>query len=320
MEKKFLNRIITQTGNKDILDILSKKLSFSDLQSLLLEVFSKKASKITPSQLLSNYQNNPHTFPSEISPIIFMKLDAAALKLLPVDFTPVELSPVAPLGTCAAVSNLDQKRIVSTIRNSEVVSDTTNVLALECAKRRKQILRKDPKSSKQIKLCASHRLLRGQSFNDPKYSQHFRIFTLCTAGRDTGSLDFERQNLQEHINFYLNFIKNILNQINKSKKLSLFITDLEGGREKWIQDNLFIPLEKKHPDCPMEISSDRKSGIKYYRNFCFNISIDDETGNTYDFLVDGGFNDWTQLLMANNKERLLTSGLGTELFIRILGI
>jgi hypothetical protein len=29
-------------------------------------------------------------------------------------------------------------------------------------------------------------------------------------------------------------------------------------------------------------------------------------------LIDGGFTDWTQQLMSNRKERLMTSGLGSE--------
>jgi len=31
-------------------------------------------------------------------------------------------------------------------------------------------------------------------------------------------------------------------------------------------------------------------------------------------LVDGGFTTWTQQLLSNRKERLMTSGLGSERF------
>ena len=32
-----------------------------------------------------------------------------------------------------------------------------------------------------------------------------------------------------------------------------------------------------------------------------------------------GFTDWTRRLMSNDKERLLTSGIGTEYLIKIIG-
>ena len=60
---KLLQRIIRQSGVSQLLDILSKRLSPSDLQSLLLEVFQRKARKITPAQLLSNYTKDKSVQP-----------------------------------------------------------------------------------------------------------------------------------------------------------------------------------------------------------------------------------------------------------------
>ncbi|MDQ5937177.1 MAG: hypothetical protein QG574_4536, partial [Cyanobacteriota bacterium erpe_2018_sw_21hr_WHONDRS-SW48-000092_B_bin.40] len=34
-------------------------------------------------------------------------------------------------------------------------------------------------------------------------------------------------------------------------------------------------------------------------------------------LADGGFVDWTQLLLGDTKERLMTSAIGTELICRL---
>ena len=50
-------------------------------------------------------------------------------------FEAVELSPLAPLGVCSVVGLASQNKIVSALRGTEVVSDPTNVLALECARR-----------------------------------------------------------------------------------------------------------------------------------------------------------------------------------------
>jgi len=34
-------------------------------------------------------------------------------------------------------------------------------------------------------------------------------------------------------------------------------------------------------------------------------------------LADGGFVDWTQILLGDTKERLMTSAIGTELICRL---
>ena len=64
------------------------------------------------------------------------------------------------LGTCTSVSAVDQNRIVSTVRSSEVVSDPTNVLALEAARRRQSSV--DP-----VHLASCQRVLRAQRFIEP---------------------------------------------------------------------------------------------------------------------------------------------------------
>jgi|GEM_PF-7063181 len=52
--------------------------------------------------------------------------------------------------------------------------------------------------------------------------------------------------------------------------------------------------------------------MSYYQNGCFKISAQNSNGQIYP-LVDGGFTDWTQQLVSSKKERLLVSGVGTEL-------
>ena len=55
-------------------------------------------------------------------------------------FESIELSPVAPLGVCSTMGHASQNKVLSALRGTEVVSDPTNVMALECARR----LRRDP--------------------------------------------------------------------------------------------------------------------------------------------------------------------------------
>jgi hypothetical protein len=126
-------------------------------------------------------------------------------------FRPVELSPVCPLGTASVLSPISQDWIVSTIRNSEVVSDSTNVLAVECAVRRRDQKNRSSSQSAPVHLAASHRLLRGQKISPrPGVLQHFRIFSLCSAGRDPGNLRFETETISLHIGFFLSAFKKFL--------------------------------------------------------------------------------------------------------------
>ena len=55
--------------------------------------------------------------------------DQLAFTLATPEFEPVELSPVCPLGTSSVVAGISQHLAVTTVRNTEVVSDATNVLA-----------------------------------------------------------------------------------------------------------------------------------------------------------------------------------------------
>lgn len=56
---------------------------------------------------------------------------------------------------------------------------------------------------------------------------------------------------------------------------------------------------------------ERQSARNYYIDLSFQIFVADPAGEEH-FLVDGGFTEWTQRLMANRKECFLSSGIGTE--------
>jgi hypothetical protein len=117
----------------DLLRVLEHDLSTSDLTTLLLSVASKRAAQITPARLMSGFTASRFTRPAETDPRQLTTVEQWLWGMLPDEFVGVELSPVAPLGVCSVVAAVDQNLVVSTMRGSEVVSDTTNVLALEAA-------------------------------------------------------------------------------------------------------------------------------------------------------------------------------------------
>jgi hypothetical protein len=232
---------------------------------------------------------------------------------LPEDFISLDLSPVTSLGTSSLMGPVNQNIIISTIRNCEVVSDVTNVMALECAKRRLEFLQQDKKSTTQVKLATAQRQMRTQPVQDKNFTAHFKIFALCTAGRDEGSDRFEHSALLEHIGFYFRVIGELINQdLIKKKTLKIFTYDESKNIALMETLNTLIGLGK---DIELVVYRNSEYGKNYYRRLRFMINLTNTQNMSYN-LIDGGFTDWTSVLMKNNKERLMTSGIGTELMLK----
>ena len=306
---KILERIERQAGIPGLAAILSKRLSPTDLQSLLLEVYRQRASRISPAEVLSNYQNNRFVKPSAVAATCLFQWKWIALANLPVEFQLLEISPVCPLGTSSSVAPVDQNWSVTTIRNSEVVSDSTNVLALECALRRRALLKQNPKSSEIVNFATSQRLLRGQKFQKPNQVTHFHTISLCSAGRDLGNSQFEILTLGVHIRYYIRALRAFLGPF-VVLKLSLTDFSLQDNR-RILEEQLMDPIRSEFEQVECVFNDSRTSGRGYYLHFCFHIHATNPSGQPVE-LVDGGIVDWTQKFLGNAKERLLISGIGSE--------
>ena len=306
---KIVERIEREAGVPGLVSILAERLEPTDRQSLLLEVYRRSSSRRRPSTVLSDYETNRFVRPSSLSPMRLHEWEQVAFSVLPPEFQAIELSPVCPLGTNSVVASVDQNWAVSTARNTEVVSDSTNVLALECALRRRQLLRANPKSTDSVHLAASHRLLRAQQYENPNLVSHFSAFALCSAGRDRGNLQFELAALGLHLRFCLRSLRAFL---RPGIPLRLSVTDLSSKARRPVLDTqLLSPVraEFKGVDCVFD--SERTRGRDYYRDLCFHIYATTPSGQQLQ-LVDGGSVNWTQQLLSNAKERLVISGIGSE--------
>ena len=301
-----INRLLKKIGDEQLLDKL-KQLPATELQSLMLEIFRHAASDITPQQLLKSYETNRFVVPSSVDPISFYKTELEMLEMAKANsFEPQELSPLAPLGNCSAIGLADQNKIVSAARGTEVVADATNLMALECAVRRKRLKFND----ENVNLCSIHRHVRAQAIEGGKgFTPHFKIFTAVTSGRDTGSLEFEKTALLMHLSFYKKYfvdrlkldaklvIKGFEPDINRSRQLYDFIKEQAPGFDYSFVE---VPHEKH----------------RYYQHTRFSLNVDHK-GTDFN-IGDGGFVNWGAKLTSNGKERMFTSGVGVELLIKLL--
>lgn len=314
MTDAHLAHLLAKTGVPDLLDILTQKLSSSELNALLLEVFAQKAGQLTPTALLRAYRNNRFVQPSTVDCLDFRAFEQQGLRIArKAGFEPLQLSPVAPLGSCSAVGVVHQHKVVSALRGTEVVADATNVLALESALRRQE----GGFSQESLHFSVAHRNVRAQEIPDvPGFSAHFSILGLTTAGRDTGDFRFEMESLLRHVRFYQTFLSEQL----KGSPVKIRLKSLaKAGEANRLASAVQSFLEKNEPGWLLESIEANQSDQAYYQALQFKVVIPGPDQQEIE-IADGGFTDWTQRLTGNRKERFLISGIGLEYLFKIFPI
>jgi hypothetical protein len=316
MNERLIARLERESGVPHLLDVLTERLAPTDVQSLLLEVYARLAKKSSPGHLLEQYEANRFVAPSASDARRLVEFDRLALTLLPDGYIPLELSPLCPLGTTSVVGPVSQHKVVSTIRNTEVVADSTNVLALECAVRRRRLKRDAERAREPVLLAASQRVTRSQVFKGAGLSPHFRLFSLVAAGRDEGSYRFEARQLLEQMSFYVHLVQGVAQLGSHFRGIRVAVTDFTEGRlTPTIEEHVLRPLAARFPDVPGGFNPDRSSGRTYYDGVRFHVYATDASNDEL-HLVDGGVTRWTRDLLSDAKERLVISGLGAERLCR----
>ncbi len=77
---KIVERIEREAGIPGLVQILAERLSPTDLQSLLLEVYRLRASQLRPADVLTNYQNNRFVHPSTVIPAFAVPVEMDRLR------------------------------------------------------------------------------------------------------------------------------------------------------------------------------------------------------------------------------------------------
>lgn len=299
-----VKKIENKVGITGLLDRIVDNLSNSEMNSLLLELFKRKTAKLTPAELFRQFRQNRFSLPSGVDPIDYRKCEIEWLTNgRDMGCHAIQLSPLAPLGSCSVIALVDQNNIVSALRGAEVVSDATNVLALKIAGEFK-----GGKKNRIIKYCTTHRHVRGQYFTNPVFSAHFGVFCMASGGYDSGGYSFELDQLMDHLSFYADRLLTIF-----PKEDLAIIIDIKEKQEAF-SDRLKKNIDRlrERIDCQFKPFDENKN---YYETVRFKIFLK-HNGIDID-LADGGFVNWTQQILSNQKHRLLISGAGLELIYKI---
>jgi hypothetical protein len=299
-----LRRVLTRSGEPELVNILAERLSGSELTTLLLEVFRRRAERLTPAEVARRYRTDRFVAPAPTDPIALRRTEDQLFAALPDGFEPLVLAPLLPLASHTSVATVDPRKVVATIRGSEVAADPTNALALEAAERRSRALAADPRSSIAVKLAATQRVVRAQYFGTaPGMLAHFQLFALVTAGRDTGNRAFERQHLTEHLRFAAAVLSS-----TGFENAEIRLTPLNESSALLLEHTRAALADL--PGITVRDDPDRTTGRGYYIDLCYKIYAT-IAGETVE-LADGGFVDWTQQLTGSRKERLLIGGFGVD--------
>jgi hypothetical protein len=274
---------------------LAATIAGSELQSLLLEVMRRRAGARTPHDVLAQYRRDRFVRPAFIDQRITVEVDAHLLAAAD-GFEAIELSPVTPLGTSSTMGPTDQHKVLSALRATEVVSDPTNVLALECADR----VRATPQTP--VHFATSQRVIRAQAVpNKPGFSAHFRIFCLASAGVETKDHAFTVDTLTRHITT----MQRALDRLEQhgyrfgARRIDILATPARatlGDRIAAAVGGARKPLD--HPYY--------NGGLRYM--FWVTLPSGDELP-----LIDGGAFDWVARLTSNRRVAYITTGAGAQL-------
>jgi hypothetical protein len=289
---------------------LEEGLSPGELQSLLMDVSRHRAADVTAARLAERWAADRFVRTAGSDPRRVSRLEARLWELLPAEFDGVDLSPVAPLGTCSALGPVSQHKVISTTRGTEVVSDPTNVLALEAARRRRS-------GPGPVHLAACHRVLRGQPFLAPGMLQHFRLFALVSSARDRGSGSTEAELLTAHLRFWTRALSDLLPDASTTVSYTVFGFPPLAER---VRDTVLPALEPLPGNVAVVADPERERARGYYERGAIRIDAAPgaeteaaaEIEATAGEIGDGGFTDWTAQLLNNAKERCLISCASTE--------
>jgi hypothetical protein len=278
-------------------ELLAQQLSGSELQSVLLELMRERARSRKPARVLEQFERDGFCRPAPVDQRALVEVDRELLAAAAA-FEAIELSPLTPLASCSSVALTDQNRVVSALRQTEVVSDPTNVLALECA------LRLRANATKPVHLATSQRVVRAQPLPKvPGYAQHFRIFVLASGGIEAQDHAFTAAVLLLHIRTMLAALARleVAGYHFGRRRVDVLATAARAA----LADRIAEPLGALAARKPLEHQY-YSGGLRYQ------LWVTTPEGDELP-LIDGGVFDWLAKLTSNRRAVFVASAAGAQL-------
>jgi hypothetical protein len=279
-------------------DALTDELPASRLWSLLIEVAEARATRRRPAELVEQWDRDRFVQPAIVDQRSLVQVDGHLLAAAST-FESIELSPVAPLGVCAIMGHASQNKVLSALRGTELVSDPTNVMALECARR----LRRDPAAV--VRLATSHRCVRAQPIPKRRgLAANFRIFCLASAG-------LEQQNHAFVVDAMAEQMKTMLRALDQLEQNGFAfperrITLLTRDDRVELGDRIVALVGGA------VVARALLEHAYYNHGLRFQIAARSHEGIEMP-LIDGGAFDWVAKLTSNRRFVYVASGLGSQL-------
>ena len=276
-------------------------MSPSETTPVWLRVARHQAERRRPKDLLAQYESDGFVSPSTLDLRASVRLDAMILEAAEA-FEAVLLSPLAPLGACSTLAPTSQDRTISAVRSLEVVSDPTNALALECARR----LRKRP--TEDVRLCTVHQVVRAQPIPDrPGHSRHFRMFAMAEAGPGRAEDGFEVDSIVRHLSVFDRFFAaaDVIGLAFPQRRAIILTTP--------DRDTLAERVERALAAALPHVAVEREALTStYYGGVRVQFGANTRAGE-FCPIGDLGVFDWAAQLTANRRQRFVASGLGIQL-------
>lgn len=295
-------RILRKIGIPDFFEKI-RPLNTADFNSVLLKLFSFRTAASSPQKVLHTFRENRFAAPGDIDPVKLHQLELDLLSMASKSgITTKLLSPVAPLGSCSAFGCVSQNNVLSAVRNVEVLSDPTNLLAIMLAD---DLLANRIEDTGCTHYAAAERVVRGQKFQGKNSKAHFGIFCMVSTAKDKGSYLRERELLKQQLQFY--------NELLRTKYNGKMAVTLRPRTGYTACEDFFEKMASFIRDLFPAIAITVDTGSEnnhYYRGLNFKIYMQKE-GERIE-IADGGFVDWISKMTGDKKDRCLISGLGLE--------
>ncbi len=169
-------RVAERFADRPLHELLAHELAGSDLTTLLLHAFRRRARARRLADVRDHAARTPLLQASSADARRMHAFDTVAFGCASA-FEALDLAPVLPLGTSACVG-VDPNNVLGALRFTEVAADPTTAMALHAVEARRRA-----RTEAALRYAASQRVIRLQPVDQPGFSPHFRLFALATAAR-----------------------------------------------------------------------------------------------------------------------------------------